>query len=65
MERHKELLNEELDLVQGMKAKFHIHLDATSKFCKARPVSYALKAKVETELSHLEKNGIIRHVEFA
>ena len=26
---------------------------------------YALKAKVETELNRLEKNGVIRHVELA
>ena len=51
--------------MQGMKAKFHIHPDATPKFCKARPVPYALKAKVEAELNRLEKNGVIRHVEFA
>ena len=39
--------------------------DATPKFRKARPVQYALKSKIETELSQLEKQGAIKPVEFS
>ena len=63
--KHRLLFADELGLVQGMKAKFHINKDATPKFCKARPVPYALKSKVEDELSRLEKEGVIRPVEFS
>ena len=46
------------DGLQGMTTKFHIDKDATPKFRKARPVPYALKAKIETELSQLEHQGV-------
>ena len=65
VEKHKQLFAEELGLLQGMNAKFHIDKDAIPKFCKARPVPYALKAKIETELRRLEKEGVIRPVEFS
>ena len=65
MAKHWLLFPDELGLVQGMKAKFHINKDATPKFCKARLVPYALKSKVEDELSRLEKEGVIRPVEFS
>ena len=65
MAKHRLLFADELGPVQGMKAKFHINKDATPKFCKARPVPYALKSKVEDELSRLEKEGVIRPVEFS
>ena len=48
-----------------MTARFHMDKDATPKFCKARPVPYALKSKIETELSRLEKQGVIKPVEFS
>ena len=65
VEKHKHLFAEELRLLQGMNAKFHIDKDAILKFCKAQPVPYTLKAKIETELRCLEKEGVIRPVEFS
>ena len=48
-----------------MIAKIHVDPQATPKFCKARPVPYALRGKIYQELKRLEKNGIIKPVEFA
>ena len=47
-----------------MKDKFHINKDATPKFCEARPVPYALKSKIEDELTRLEKEKVIIPLEF-
>lgn len=42
-------------------------MDATAKpkFCKARPVPYALKQKLELKLDHLVNEGILSTVEFS
>ena len=50
------------------KAKFHtatltLKPDAKPKFCKARPVPYALVNKVGQELDNLEKQGILSKVQ--
>ena len=39
--------------------------DAQPKFCKARPVSYALQEEVDTEYHPLESEGIVEKAEFS
>ena len=39
--------------------------DARPKFCKARPVPYALQEAVEAEYNRLESEGIVERVEFS
>ena len=65
VDNHKQLFADKLGLLHGMTARFHMDKDATPKFCKARPVPHALKSKIETELSRLEKQGVIKLVEFS
>ena len=40
---------------KGHKAKIHVDSKATVKYCKARPVPYAIQGKVDSELEQLRK----------
>ncbi|GFR63427.1 hypothetical protein ElyMa_001894800 [Elysia marginata] len=54
--------------VKGIQGTLIFKENFQPKFCKARPVPYALKKKVEQELDNLEKQGIIssvRHSDWA
>ncbi len=64
LEAHKNVFGEGLGTLKGTEAKIYVDPGATPKFMKARPVLYALKAKVEQELDRLESEGIISPVEF-
>ena len=48
-----------------MKVNIHANDDATSRFHKARPVTYAMKEKVEDELKRLQETGIIEPLQFS
>ena len=48
-----------------LKAKLVIKDGIVPKFCKARPVPYALKGQVEEELDRLTREGILEPVEIA
>ena len=43
--QYSEVFEEGLGTFTGPKAKIHVEVDAVSKFCKARPVPYAIKRK--------------------
>lgn len=48
--------------VRGQDIKFeklHVDPEASSQFFKPRSVPYAMKGKVEEELDHLQRQGII------
>ena len=65
LERKKALFQPGLGTLKGYKAKIHVDSTATPKFCKARPVPYAMRSKVEKELERLTSEGIIEPVRFA
>ena len=48
-----------------MKAKINVDPTKRPRFFKARPVAYALREKIETELDRLVKEGTIEPVEFS
>ena len=59
------MFEESLGEFKGPKAKIHIDPNATPRFCRARPVPYALREKLEQELDRLQQEGVIEPVEFA
>ena len=65
LEEHKDVFSKELGKLTGTQAKIYVDPKATPKFMKARPVPYALKAKVELELDRLQSEGILSPVEFS
>ena len=65
LHQHEKLFQEGLGTMQGYKARFLVDDKFKPKFCKARPVPYAMRALVEQELYRLTKEGIIEPVQFA
>ena len=62
LDRHTTVFKESLGRVEGVTAKIHVDSTAQPKFFKARPVPYALREKLEKELDHLVKEGVIQPV---
>ena len=65
LDRHSEVFREELGTLKGFKAKIHVDPSVTPRFCKARPVAYAMRELVEKELDHLTQQGVLEPVQFA
>ena len=59
---NKALFDGNPGLLQGFKAHLDIKEDAQPIFCKARPVPFSIKSKIEDELTRLEDEGIITKV---
>jgi len=55
------VFKDEIGTLKSAKAKLALKEGSEPKFCKARPVPYAMKPKVEVELKRLEK-GILHKV---
>ena len=56
------IFKDELETYTGEKAKIYIDQLVMPKFCKARPLPYAMREMVEKELQRLETLGIIKPV---
>ncbi|KAL5497149.1 hypothetical protein EMCRGX_G013571 [Ephydatia muelleri] len=59
------VFNEGLGTVLGYEAKLVMKENAVPRFCKARPVPYAIKEKIEKELNKLVQEGILQPVELS
>ena len=62
LHRYAEVFENELE-IKGMEARIDVNPQAQPRFCKARPVPFALKHKVEAELDRLQKEGIVEAVQ--
>lgn len=56
---------DKLGMVKGVQAKVHVSEKAVPKFCKARPVPYALRDAVDKHLVELEEQGVITPLEYS
>ena len=63
LNRHKNVFDKGLGTIKGFKADIKLQDGAKPVFCKARPVPYALRQKVEEELDRLESIGVVKKVE--
>ena len=57
------LFLDELGCLKKFKAHFEIQTDAVPVFCKARPLPFAMKKRMEEALTQLEKSGVIEKVQ--
>ena len=57
LEKHSEVLKNELGCITDVEAKFQIDDSVEPWFLKARPVPYHVRDRVNDELSILEREG--------
>ena len=65
LERHQVVFQEGIRTLKGHKVKIVIDPQALPRFCKARPVPYVLRDKVDAELDHLVSEGTLEPVQFS
>ena len=59
LQKHRELFSSQLGTLHGFQAKLNVNQDAHPRFFKPRPVAYALKDKVDKELTRLQDLRLI------
>ena len=63
LEKHQDIFAKDIGTIKKIKAKVVMKDGAIPKFCKPRPVAYALRHKIEEDLNRLVHQGIISPVE--
>ena len=61
----KDLFKDELGQLKGTSVKIHLEANAEPQFHKSRPIPFSMRNKVLSEIDRLEKDGIIKPVEFS
>ena len=51
--------------LRGPPAKLYVDKEAAPRFFKPRPVTYAMRAKVEAELDRLRREDVIKPVKYS
>ena len=62
---YEEIFQEGLGTFRGYEAKIEVDPAATPRFCKARPIPYAMRSKVEDELTRLVAEGTLEPVDYS
>ena len=62
---HSAVFSDTPGCLRSHKVKIHLRPEATPKFCKARQPPYAMRQRIEEELDRLQRDGIIKPVEFS
>lgn len=65
LQQRASVFREELGTLKDYKAVIRVDPSVLPKFCKARSVPYALRAKVDQELDQLVAEGILEPVQYA
>ena len=63
LRRHDKVFNKGLGTIKGFKVDIKLQAGAKPVFCKAWPVPYALRQKVEEELDCLQSQEVVKKVE--
>ena len=65
LDRYAGVFQEELGTLQGTTVKLQVDSSVPPKSCKPRPVPFALRQKVETELQRLQDESVIEPIQFS
>ncbi|XP_033758151.1 uncharacterized protein K02A2.6-like [Pecten maximus] len=65
MDKHSSIFQDDWGTLKDIKARLNVKPGSHPKFCKARPVPYAIKPKVEDELDRLVGVGVLTKVNYS
>ena len=65
LSKHGQVFKDELGIIKGTTAKFAVDKNARPCFCNFRSIPFALRNRVEQELDHLQKAGVIEPIQFS
>ena len=65
LEQHQKVFEPSLGTIEGVEPKLYVDPTAQPAFFKAHTVPFALRQKIEAELDRLEKQGVIKPVQFS
>jgi len=65
LSKYERIFQAGLETYKGFKVDFEVNQNTTPQFCKARPLPYSERKRVEEEMARLVEEGTIQLVEYA